>query len=102
MRTRIEIADDQREKLLQLAAQRGERTCSAVVQEAVALYLEQRERPAQTPMVVQLEAQPVLRADSRAERARLVIEWVREEVVGLVAVVRTFRARLRRSTAPAN
>jgi hypothetical protein len=94
MRTRVEIADEQRHKLLQLAAERGERTCSRLVQEAVALYLEQKEKP---PLVaIQLEAQPVLRADTRAQRARLVIEWVREEALGLMTLARTFRARLRR------
>src|SRR5688500_7095044 len=101
MRTRIEIADDQREKLLRMAAERGERSCARLVQEAVSLYLDQKERPA---MVRQLEPQPRLpaRADTRAERLRLVLEWVREEAVGLVTVARTFRARLRRTTAPAN
>jgi hypothetical protein len=98
MRTRIEIADDQREKLLQLAAERGERTCARLVQEAVTLYLDQKERP---PLVV-LEAQPVLRADTRAERLRLVLEWVCEEAVGLMTAARAFRARLRRVTAPAS
>jgi hypothetical protein len=99
MRTRVELADDQREKLLQMAAERGERGCARLVQEAVTLYLDQKERP---PMVLQLEAQPVLRADTRGERARLVLEWVLEEAVGLVTKARTFRARLRRTTAPAN
>jgi hypothetical protein len=99
MRTRVEIADEQRLKLLELAAERGERTCSRLVQEAVTLYLEQKERP---PLAtIQLEAQPVLRADTRAQRARLVIEWVREEALGLVTLARTFRGRLRRPTATA-
>ena len=99
MRTRIEIADEQREKLLRMAAERGERTCARLVQEAVTLYLDQKERPS---MVLQLDAQPVLRAETRAERVRLVLEWAWEEAVGLVTIARTFRARLRRSTAPAN
>jgi len=98
MRTRIEIADEQREKLLRMAAERGERTCARLVQEAVTLYLDQRERP----LVVQLEAQPVLRADTRAERLRLVVEWVREEAEGLLTMARSFRTRLRRAAAPAN
>jgi hypothetical protein len=101
MRTRIDIADDQREKLLQLAAERGERSCARLVHEAVAQYLDQKERPAE-PVVLQLEAQPSLRADTRAQRARLVIEWVWEEAVGLMSMARNFRARLRRSTAPAS
>jgi hypothetical protein len=95
MRTRIEIADEQRIKLLQLAAERGERTCARLVQEAVALYLEHKERP---PVVLQLDATPVMRADTRAERARLIVSWVWEEALGFVTSAR----RLIRRTAPAN
>src|SRR4051812_36101374 len=98
MRTRIEIDDEQREKLLALAAERGERTCARVVQEAVALYLEHKEHPP-----VALESQPldVLRAETRAERMRLVIGWVREEAEGILSLVRPLRGRLRRSAAHA-
>jgi len=95
MRTRIEIADEQRTKLLQMAAERGERTCARLVQEAVALYLEQKERP---PVVLQLDAKPLLRADTRTERARLVVSWVWEEALGFMTSAR----RLLRRTAPAN
>jgi hypothetical protein len=95
MRTRIEIADEQRTKLLQMAAERGERTCARLVQEAVALYLEQKERP---PVVLQLDATPMLRADTRTERARLVVSWIWEEAVGFMTSAR----RLLRRTAPAN
>jgi hypothetical protein len=98
MRTRIEIADEQRLKLLKLAAERGERTCSGVVQEALAMYFDQKERPS---MVV-LEAQPVLRADTRVERARLVVSWVWEEAVGFVTLARSFRSRLLGRPAAAN
>jgi hypothetical protein len=99
MRTRIELADEQRTKLLQMAAERGERTCARLVQEAVTLYLDQKDRP---PMVLQLDAKPVLRAETRSERARLVISWVWEEALGVVTMARSFRSRLRRSTAAAN
>lgn len=101
MRTRIDIAGDQRERLLRLAAERGEKSCARIVHEAVAQYLDQRERP---PVVVQLEAQPFLRADTRAERLRLVFQWVTEEAVGLVATAQALRGRLRRSptSAPAS
>jgi hypothetical protein len=101
MRTRIEIDDGQREKLLALAAERGERTCARLVQEAVALYLEQRERP---PVALQRE-QPVVvevrRAETRGERLRLVRGWLQEEAEGLRVVVRSWRSRFRRSTAAA-
>jgi hypothetical protein len=100
MRTRIEIDDGQREKLLQLAAERGERGCARLVQEAVTLYLEQRERPP-APVVLQMEAQPVLRADTRGERVRLVVGWLWEEAAGLIGVARDLRGRLRRSPATA-
>jgi hypothetical protein len=99
MRTRIELADEQRTKLLQMAAERGERTCSRLVQEAVTLYLDQKERP---PVVLQLEAKPVLRAETRAERARLVLSWVVEEALGFVTLARSFRSRLLRRPAAAN
>ena len=39
MRTTVEITDAQRAKLLQLAASRGEKGFSALVQEAIDLYL---------------------------------------------------------------
>jgi hypothetical protein len=100
MRTRIELADEQRIKLLQMAAERGERTCSRLVQEAVTLYLDQRERP---PTVLQLDAKPALRAETRSERARLVLSWVVEEALGFVTLARSFRSRLPgRSPAAAN
>jgi len=41
MRTTIELPDEQRAKLLELAAKRGEKGFSVLVQEAVAAYLEQ-------------------------------------------------------------
>ncbi len=41
MRTTIEIPDEQRAKLLALAARRGEKGFSKLVQEAVELYLEE-------------------------------------------------------------
>ena len=85
MRTTIRIPDVQRDKLLKLAADRGDRSCTRLVQEAVAQYLAQQERP--TP--------PPLRAGTRAERATLVLGWLMEEVAGLVGAARTFRARLR-------
>jgi len=40
MRTTVEIRDDQRARLLDLAARRGEKGFSGLVQEALDLYLE--------------------------------------------------------------
>lgn len=41
MRTTIEIPDEQRAKLLEIAARRGEKGFSKLVQEALELYLEE-------------------------------------------------------------
>jgi predicted transcriptional regulator len=41
MRTTIDLPDEQRAKLLELAAKRGEKGFSVLVQEAVAAYLAQ-------------------------------------------------------------
>ncbi len=45
MRTTIQLAEDQKARLQRLAAERGERGCSRVVQEAVTRYLAELERP---------------------------------------------------------
>ena len=42
MRTTIEITDAQRAKLLELAAQRGEKGFSAIVRDAIDHYVEER------------------------------------------------------------
>lgn len=44
MRTTVELSDDLRARLLDLAARRGEKGFSALVAEAVELYLEAEER----------------------------------------------------------
>jgi metal-responsive CopG/Arc/MetJ family transcriptional regulator len=44
MRTTIQIPDDQRARLLELAARRGEKGFSRLVQEALARYLDDEER----------------------------------------------------------
>ncbi len=44
MRTTVEIPDGQRAKLLELAARRGEKGFSKLVQEAVAMYLDVQAR----------------------------------------------------------
>lgn len=43
MRTTVELSDEIRAKLMELAARRGERGFSALVEEAVAKYLEEEE-----------------------------------------------------------
>ncbi|MEX1258966.1 MAG: hypothetical protein WEG36_15330 [Gemmatimonadota bacterium] len=79
MRTTVELSDEIRAKLLEFAARRGERGFSAVVEEAVACYLEEEER----------------RKD-RAERARSVIGAMAEEDADeLEESVRNLRGRWR-------
>lgn len=44
MRTTVELSDEIRARLLELAARRGERGFSALVEEAVARFLEEEEK----------------------------------------------------------
>ena len=44
MRTTVEIPDGQRARLLELAARRGEKGFSRLVQEAIAMYLDAQAR----------------------------------------------------------
>lgn len=44
MRTTIEIRDDQRARLLEIAARRGEKGFSGLVQEAIDRFLEEEDR----------------------------------------------------------
>jgi len=44
MRTTVEIPDEQRAKLLELAAKRGEKGFSSLIQEALELYLQGQQR----------------------------------------------------------
>jgi hypothetical protein len=88
MRTTIRLPDSHRDKLLKMAADRGDRSCTRLVQEAVSQYLAQQERGSEPPG---------LRADTRAERAWLIFGWLWEEAAGLIGAARTLRARLRGS-----
>lgn len=79
MRTTVELSDEIRAKLLELAARRGERGFSALVEEAVARYLEREERRRR-----------------RAEEARSVLGAMEEEdAAELEASVRSLRERWR-------
>jgi metal-responsive CopG/Arc/MetJ family transcriptional regulator len=79
MRTTVELSDAIRAKLLELAARRGERGFSAVVEEAVARYLEEEGR-----------------REERAEQARAVIGAMDDEDArALESSVRTLRDRWR-------
>lgn len=79
MRTTVELSDEIRARLLEMAARRGERGFSALVEEAVARYLEDEERRRQ-----------------RVEDARSVIGAMAEEDAGeLEASVKGLRERWR-------
>lgn len=62
VRTTVELSDDIRARLLELAARRGERGFSGLVEEAVARYLDEEERRRE-----------------RVERARAVVGAMDEE-----------------------
>ena len=79
MRTTVELSDSVRARLLELAARRGERGFSALVEEALERYLEDEERRRR-----------------QAEDARAVIGALTEsEADELEASVRTLRERWR-------
>lgn len=106
MRTTIQIAEDQRDKLLELAAQRGHKGCAKIVQEAVAQYLQQQERgPAVLPAdLVTIEdrtmtAPSAVLPETRADKLWTVIGWIYEEAAGLVGLARAWGGRVRRSHA---
>jgi metal-responsive CopG/Arc/MetJ family transcriptional regulator len=79
MRTTVELSDTVRARLLELAARRGERGFSALVEEAVERYLEDEER-----------------RRHQAAHAKAVIGTLSErEADELEASVRTLRERWR-------
>lgn len=100
MRTTIRIPDEHRDTLLRLAAERGDRGCTKIVQDALAHYLTYKERGPE-PLVHQpLPAESL--PETRAQRLWTVIGWVWEEAAGFAGVARTLRARLRRSSPSMN
>ena len=78
MRTTIELRDDLRARLLEMAARRGEKGFSSLVEEAVEMYLE-AQRELDTARQIALEARGSLReADVeqlREETSRIRAEW---------------------------
>jgi len=74
MRTTVEITDRQRAKLLELAAQRGEKGFSRLVREAIDIYLETRADAARAARVraalAALGSLDRKNADALEERAR--------------------------------
>lgn len=66
MRTTVEISDEYRAKLLELAARRGEKGFSGLVQEAVAKYLAEAERREDTVREAQQVLGKLTEAEARA------------------------------------
>jgi len=76
MRTTIELPDEQRARLLEIAARRGEKGFSGLVQEAVARFLEEEDRRDRA-VANAVEALGSLRPESAA-RMRSVARELRE------------------------
>lgn len=76
MKTTITLAEGQREKLQELAAARGQRGCSKIVQEAVTRYLDELTRPRPEPLRAEVVAAP-------APQAREAVQALSELVVVL-------------------
>jgi Arc/MetJ-type ribon-helix-helix transcriptional regulator len=76
MRTTIEIPDEQRARLLEIAGSRGEKGYSSLVQEAIALLLRERQRRegAVKDALAQRGALAGDEADEFEERARKIRE----------------------------
>jgi hypothetical protein len=74
MRTTVEIPDEQRAKLLELAARRGEKGFSGLIQEALELYLrgQQQEQAVARALALQgcLQAEEADDLEAATKRAR--------------------------------
>lgn len=76
MRTTVEIRDEQRARLLEIAARRGEKGFSGLVREAIDRFLEEEDRRDRA-VATSIEALGSLDADS-ANRMRDVARRLRE------------------------
>lgn len=101
MRTTITLPDEQKEKLLAVAAERGLRGCSKVVEDAIAFYLAERERPAVALPVVPASYAPPRPAPTPArERLVDVVERVVSvAVAGAALLAHAVRTKLGRASA---
>jgi predicted transcriptional regulator len=77
MRTTIEIADGQRARLLEIAGARGEKGYSRLVQEAIELFLKERQR--KDGMVKAALAQRGALNDDEADEFERRIQQIRED-----------------------
>ncbi|MCB1008894.1 MAG: CopG family transcriptional regulator [Acidobacteria bacterium] len=78
MRTTVEISDEQRARLLALAAARGEKGFSKLVQEALDLYLEEIEGAERGARIERALASIGSVSDEVAERMSRVSREIRE------------------------
>jgi len=77
MRTTIEIADGQRARLLEIAGARGEKGYSSLVQEAIELFLKERQR--KDGLVKTALAQRGALRDEEADGFEARIQQIRED-----------------------
>ncbi len=77
MRTTIEIADSQRARLLEIAGARGEKGYSRLVQEAIELFLKERQR--KDGLVKAALAQRGAFDDDEADEFEARIQQIRED-----------------------
>ncbi len=77
MRTTIEIADGQRARLLEIAGARGEKGYSRLVQEAIDLFLKERQR--KDGMVKAALAQRGVLDDDEADEFEARVREIRED-----------------------
>lgn len=54
MRTTISLAPENKKTLQSIASERGERSVSRIVEEAIAFYLSERNKPAPLPLVPEI------------------------------------------------
>ena len=77
MRTTIEIADSQRARLLEIAGARGEKGYSSLIQEAIELFLKERQR--KEGMVKAALAQRGALNDDEADEFEKRVQQIRED-----------------------
>jgi hypothetical protein len=85
MRTTIQLAEPSRETLLSIAHERGEKSVSKVVEEAVAFYLRERNKPVVQPAPLPPPAPP----PGRWQRLGADIDQKIGADAGVLSLVRT-------------
>jgi hypothetical protein len=100
MRTTIRLADDHRDTLIALAAARGDKGISKVVEDAVSFYLAERDKPAVIPAPVVAPPARVEASPGRWQRIGARVDRSFGDPRALFALaVRALRSRFGRPTA---